>query len=110
MMHSIKYIVALWTFLTKNLSFVILFFIKEQITYSIPSGLRIALASHYLSRYKKIVLWGSGINPASVEIEALYTDMQYVRIHRAATHQEGRDLNHYTDMLVRETILNIFAV
>ena len=69
---------------------------------SIPSGLRIALASHYLSRYKKIILWGSGINPASVEIEALYTDMQYVRIHRAATHQEGLDLNHYTDMLVRE--------
>ena len=87
-----------------------LFFIQESVKVSIPSGLRIALASHYLSRYKKIVLWGSGINPASVEIEALYTDMQYVRIHRAATYQEGRDLNHYTEMLVRETILKTFQL
>ena len=71
-----------------------------MLTDSIPSGLRIALASQYLSSYKKIVLWGSGINPAPVDFDSLYTDMQYVRIHRAAKDQEGRDLNHYSDMLV----------
>ena len=69
----------------------------------IPSGLRIALASHYLSRYKKIILWGSGVNPAPVEIDALYTDMEYVKVKRAASVQEQQELTHYTDMLVRET-------
>ena len=28
--------------------------------------------------------------------------MQYVRIHRAASVQEGNDLQHYTEMLVRK--------
>ena len=72
-----------------------------MLTDSIPSGLRIALANHYLSRYRNIVLWGSGVNPAPVKFDSLYTDMQYVRIHRAASDQEGLDLNHYTEMLVR---------
>ena len=77
------------------------FFLKEM-TGPIPSGLRIALASHYLSRYRNIVLWGSGINPAPVKFDSLYTGMQYVRIHRAASVQEGNDLQHYTEMLVRK--------
>ena len=62
--------------------------------------LRIALASHYLSRYKKIILWGSGINPASVDFDSLYTDMEYVKIERAASVQECQDIKHYTNMLV----------
>ena len=80
-----------------------LFFIVENVKDSIPSGLRIALASHYLTRYKKIVLWGSGINPVPAEFDALYTDMQYVRIHRAASHLEGDSLDHYTNMLVSKS-------
>ena len=73
----------------------------EELTDPIQSGLRIALASHYLSRYKKIILWGSGVNPASIEFDALYTNMQYVKVKRAASVQECQQLTHYTDMLVR---------
>ena len=54
-----------------------------------------------MSRYRNIVLWGTGINPAPVKFDSLYTDMQYVRIHRAASEQEGKGLQHYTEMLVR---------
>ena len=47
-------------------------------------------------------MWGSGTNRASVNFDALYTDMEYVKIHRAPSHQETYNLKHYTDMLVRE--------
>ena len=66
----------------------------------IPTGLRIALASHYLRQYRNIILWGTGINRTPVKFDALYTDLQYVQIHRSASDLEGRDLNHYTEMLV----------
>ena len=82
-----------------------LYYSVDELTDQIPSGLRIALASYYLSRYKKIVLWGSGVNPAPVEFDALYTDMEYVKIKRAASVQEHQELTHYTDMLVREVQL-----
>ena len=80
------------------------FFFLKEMTGPIPSGLRIALASHYLSRYKNIVLWGSGVNPAPAKFDSLYTDMQYVRINRAAGDQEGNKLKHYTEMLVSKKI------
>ena len=76
-------------------------------TDSIPNELRIALASHYLSTYRNISLWGSDDNPAPVEFDALYTDMEYVKINREANVQEERDLNHYIEMLVREFYINI---
>ena len=85
-------------------NFLFIFF-KQVVKDTIPSGLRIALASHYLSRYKKIILWGSGTKRASVKFDSLYTDMEYVKIHRAPNHLETHDLKHYTEMLVREFIV-----
>ena len=34
----------------------------------IPDELRKAVAEFYLSRYKRIILWGSGINPVPVQL------------------------------------------
>ena len=76
--------------------------LNEGVTNPNLSGLRLKLAAYYLSRYRNIVLWGTGINPAPVKFDSLYTDMQYVRIHRAASDREGNNLKHYTEMLVRK--------
>ena len=66
----------------------------------IPDELRKAVAELYLSRYKRIILWGSGINPAPVQFDALYTDMSWVKVNRAEEAMESSDLKHYTDMFV----------
>ena len=66
----------------------------------IPDELRKAVAELYLSRYKRIILWGSGINPAPVQFDALYTDMSWVKVNRAKEAMESSDLKHYTDMFV----------
>ena len=88
-----------WARFTINSNFI---FLPEEVKDTIPSGLRIALASHYLSTYKRIILWGSGTKRAFVKFDSLYTDMEYVKIHRTPNHQETQDLKHYTEMLVRE--------
>ena len=86
---------------THVLSYFLFIFCKEEVSDAIPSGLRIALASHYLSRYKRIILWGSGTERTSVNFDALYTDMEYVKIHRTLNLQKTHDLKHYTEILVR---------
>ena len=67
----------------------------------IPDELRQAVAELYLSRYKRIILWGSGINPVPVQFDALYTDMIWVKVNRSEDVMEIKDLEHYTDMFVR---------
>ena len=71
----------------------------------IPDELRKVVAELYLSRYKKIILWGSGINPVNVKFDALYTEMSWVKVNRSEEVME-KDLDHYTDMFVRH--LRIF--
>ena len=66
----------------------------------IPDDLRKAVAELYLSRYKRIILWGSGINPVPVQFDALYTDMCWVKVNRSEEVMESSDLEHYTDMFV----------
>ena len=67
----------------------------------IPDELRKAVAELYLSQYKRIILWGSGINPVPVQFDALYTDMSWVKVNRSEEVMESNDLEHYTDMFVR---------
>ena len=67
----------------------------------IPDELRKAVAELYLSRYKRIILWGSGINPVSVQFDALYTDMSWVNVSRSENVMESSDLEHYTDIFVK---------
>ena len=67
----------------------------------IPDELRMAVAELYLSRYKRIILWGSGINPVPAQFDALYTDMSWVKVNRSEDVMENNDLEHYTDMFVR---------
>ena len=67
----------------------------------IPHELRKAVAELYLSQYKKIILWGSGINPTPVKFDALYTEMSWVKVNRQEEVMEKNDLEHYTDMFVR---------
>ena len=68
----------------------------------IPDELRKAVAELYLSRYKRIILWGSGINPLSVQFDPLYAEMNWVKGDRED--MERNDLKHYTDMFVRYKI------
>ena len=75
----------------------------------VPNELRQAVAKLYLSRYKRIILWGTGINPVPVKFDSLYTDMSWVKVNRASEVMEG-DLCHYTDMLVRNTVLSIYYI
>ena len=67
----------------------------------IPDELRKAVAELYLSRYKRIILWGSGINPVPVQFDALYTDMSWVKVDRSEEIMERDDLKNYWDMFVR---------
>ena len=67
---------------------------------SIPSDLREQVADLYLSRYKKIILWGTGFDPTADKFDALYTDMSWVKVDRKTSNMEQEDLTHYTDMLV----------
>ena len=67
----------------------------------IPDELRKAIAELYLTRYKRIILWGSGINPLPVQFDALYTELSWVKVHRLAEDMERDDLKHYWDMFVR---------
>ena len=67
----------------------------------IPDELRKTVAEMYLSRYKRIILWGSGINPVPVQFDALYTDMSWVKVDRSREVMERDDLNNYWDMFVR---------
>ena len=67
----------------------------------IPDELRNAVAELYLSRYKRIILWGSGINPVCAQFDALYTDMSWVKIDRSEEIMERDDLKNYWDMFVR---------
>ena len=66
----------------------------------IPDELRKALADFYVTDEKKIILWGSGINPAAVKFDALYTEMSWVKFNRSEEVMESNDLEHYTDMFV----------
>ena len=67
----------------------------------IPDELRKAVAELYLSRYKRIILWGSGINPVQAQFDALYTDMSWVKVDRSEEIMERDDLKNYWDMFVR---------
>ena len=67
----------------------------------IPDELRKAVAELYLSRYKRIILWGSGINPVRAQFDALYTEMSWVKIDRSEAIMERDDLKNYWDMFVR---------
>ena len=67
----------------------------------IPDELRKAVAQLYLSQYKRIILWGSGINPVPVQFDALYTDMSWVKVNRSEEIMERDDLKNYWDMFVR---------
>ena len=78
------------------------FFVNKEVTDPIPSGLRTALASYYLFKYRGSGISPAQLSPAPVKFDFSYTDMEYVRIHRAASDQEGQPLQHYTEMLVRE--------
>ena len=73
-------------------------------TGSIPTNLREDVADLYLSRYKKIILWGTGFDPTSEKFDALYTDMTWVKVDRKSQDLEHEDLQHYTDMLVNQCI------
>ena len=76
-------------------------FINKAWSGSIPSKLREQVADLYLSRYKKIILWGTGFDPTSDKFDALYTDMSWVKVDRKTSNMEQEDLSHYTDMLVK---------
>ena len=67
----------------------------------IPDELRKTVAELYLSRYKRIILWGSGINPVQAQFDALYTDMSWVKVNRSEEVMERDDLKNYWDMFVR---------
>ena len=67
----------------------------------IPDELRKTVAELYLSRYKRIILWGSGINPVQAQFDALYTDMSWVKVDRSEEVMERDDLKNYWDMFVR---------
>ena len=65
-----------------------------------PNMLRKDVAGLYLSRYKKMVLWGTDINTTAEKFDALYTDMSWLKVSRGAKDIEQQNLTHYLDMLV----------
>ena len=51
-----------------------------------------------------MILWGTGFDLTSEKFDALYTDMTWVKVDRKSQDLEHEDLQHYTDMLVKEWI------
>ena len=72
----------------------------KQCLGKIPSKLRKEVADLYLSRYRKIILWGTDVNTVTESFDALYTDMSWVKVNRGLQVTEQEDLKHYLDMLV----------
>ena len=77
-----------------------IFKIYKQCLGKIPSKLRKEVADLYLSRYRKIILWGTDVNTVAESFDALYTDMSWVKVKRGLQVTEQEDLKHYLDMLV----------
>ena len=69
----------------------------------IPGELRIKVANMYLSRYKKIILWGTGVNPTATDFDSVYTDMTWLKVNRDAAVMGQSDLSHYTDLFVNKS-------
>ena len=76
-----------------------LFFIKSEELVHLE--LRNTLADVYLSRYKRIILWGSGINPVPAQFDSLYTEMTWVN---NTIEAERTEMEHYTDAVVRKKL------
>ena len=70
----------------------------------IPKDLRTKVANLYLSRYKKIILWGTGVNPTATDFDSVYTHMTWLKVNRDAAVMEKSDLSHYTDLFVNESL------
>ena len=70
----------------------------------IPEELRTKVANLYLSRYKKIILWGTGVNPTATDFDSVYTDMTWLKVNRDAAVMEQSDLSHYTDLFVNKSL------
>ena len=68
----------------------------------IPKDLRTKVANLYLSKYKKIILWGTGVNPTATDFDAVYTDMTWLKVNREVAVMEQSDLSHYTDLFVNK--------
>ena len=96
---------------TKQRKFYItlLFFLNLEST-EIPEDLRTKVADLYLSRYKKIILWGTGVNPTATDFDSVYTDMTWLKVNREAAAMEQTDLSHYTELFVNKSFSDVTYV